>query len=57
MYIVYKIQLTVNKIFAQFLVLCFQIIQKRGTLKKYLQKKRFHAIIKKKKGWKKYDFN
>ncbi len=49
MYIVYKIQITVNKIFAQFLVQYFQIIQKRGTLKKCLQKKRFHVIIKKKK--------
>ena len=49
LYIVYKIQTTVNKIFAQFLVQYFQIIQKRGTLKKYLQKKRFHVIIKKTK--------
>lgn len=49
MYIVYKIRITVNKIFAQFLVQYFQIIQKRGTLKKYLQRIGFHAIIKKKK--------
>lgn len=49
MYIVYKIQITVNKIFAQFLVQYFQIIQKRRTFKKCLKKKRFYVIIKKKK--------
>ena len=32
MYIVYKIQTTVDTIFAQFLVQYFQIIQKKRTL-------------------------
>ena len=49
MNIVYKIQITVNKIFRQFVVQYFQIIQKRRTLKKCLQRIGFHAIIKKKK--------
>lgn len=47
MYIVYKIQITVNEIFAQFLVQYFQIIQKKRTLKKCLLLFGFCVIIKK----------
>ena len=56
MYIVYKIQITVNKIFAQFLVQCLLNIQTIKTLIKYLTRSATHDIIGLNKGrnpWKK----
>lgn len=49
LYIVYKIQITINKIFAQFLVQYFQIIQKRRTFKKVLAKEMISCYNKEKK--------